>query len=842
MYVKHITILVITLGLAGFSIAQNTITEMLMVDWKLSRFGIDETYPAIVPGNVHTDLMTAGVIGDPFTGTNEDSVQWVGLEDWTYTSGSFTVADAILKKEHVTLVFNGLDTYANVWLNDQHILSANNYHRSWKVDVKAILKEEGNKLKVNFKSSVKIGEILATETDYELPGQEVRAVTRKPQFHYGWDWGPKLIGCGISAPIDIVGYDNLQLVSHDAVVKEHISDKTPVRFVFTVSAEKSFTGSYEIILGDSIKMKGQLNVKKGENSINHTLDKCPKSWLWWPIGQGEQKLHNLKLRITNNGKPALNFEDQIAIRRVDLITNKDQHGESFFFAINDEAVFCKGANYIPIDFFQNRVSHDDYDRVLEDVVDANMNMIRVWGGGIYEEEYFYDRCDELGILVWQDFMYACSMYPSQKYFLENAELEAIEQLQRLTHHPSIVLWCGNNENSEGWERWGWKNGLTPSQKRKVVKGYKSLFKKILPKAVRDQSALPYWESSPMLGRGDPEHQFRGDAHYWGVWHDAQPFDTLNYVVPRFMSEFGFQSFPEIETIRCYAGNTTLDRTNPAIISHEKHPRGFTLIDEYMMRDYGFIPEKFEDYVWLGQIQQAEGIGIGLDAHRRNAPYCMGTLYWQLNDCWPVASWSSLDYFGNWKPLHYESKKQFTPQKLSHFLDDEILSIYLISDEDIQSGAESNWQMDFMDFNGNVSDSLSGAKSLRNELSQLLWQGSVSEWKMKGKSHLIRLNMKFEDKNFTHVIDLVQPKSQQLTNANVQANSRLVRDGQVELSFVSENYVRNVWIEGSRRGKYSENNFDLVPGEMKVIFFTPEKSSETIPLFTFKTLNDLYITN
>lgn len=589
-------------------------------------------------------------------------------------------------------------------------------------------------------------------------------------------------------------------------------------------------------------MVGRVNVKKGENSINHTLEECPKSWLWWPIGKGDQKLHDLKFSITYNGKPALDFEDHIAIRRVDLVTNKDQYGESFFFAINDEAIFCKGANYIPIDFFQNRVSHDDYDRVLEDVVDANMNMIRVWGGGIYEEEYFYDRCDELGILVWQDFMYACAMYPSQKYFLENAELEAIEQLQRLAHHPSIVLWCGNNENSEGWERWGWKTGLTNSQKREVAKGYKSLFKKILPKAVRDESALPYWESSPLLGRGDPEHQYRGDAHYWGVWHDAQPFDTLNYVVPRFMSEFGFQSFPEMETIRSYTGDTKLDRTNPAIISHEKHPRGFTLIDEYMMRDYGFVPEKFEDYTWLSQIQQAEGIGLGLDAHRRNAPYCMGTLYWQLNDCWPVASWSSVDYFGNWKALHYESKKQFTPQKLSHFLDGETLSVYLISDKDIQSGVESNWKMDLIDFKGNVSDSLTGGKSLRNELSQLLWQGSVSDWKLKGQDHVIHVKMQFGSTKLDHVIDLDQPKNQVLSKANVQVNSRLVGDGKVELSFVSENYLRNVWIEGSQTGKYSENNFDLVPGEMRVIFFTPEDPGEGSPLFTFKTLNDLYITN
>ena len=838
MYVKHYFTFLLALASTSSVPAQNSIKHALDTRWELSRFGIDETFPATVPGNVHTDLMKAGVIPDPFLGTNEDSVQWVGLEDWTYKTSSFSVPSDILSKENVKLIFRGLDTYANVWLNEQHILSANNYHRSWEVDVKGILKSSDNTLQVNFKSASKIGEILASETDYVLPGEEFRAVTRKPQFHYGWDWGPKLIGCGIHAPIDIVGFDNLRLVSQEVVVLDHVSDHIPLRFVFKVSAEQKWSGQYKITLNDSTTFIGKAKLKPGQNTIAHVFKKFPKAGLWWPKGKGDQTFNKVKFQLHQAGKVALTKEKKVGIRRVDLVTEKDSHGETFFFSINDEAIFCKGANYIPIDFFQNRVTKEDYDRVIGDVIDANMNMVRVWGGGIYESDYFYNLCDSLGVMVWQDFMYACAMYPHQKYFLENAQLEAEEQLERLAGHPSIVLWCGNNEISEGWERWGWQTGLKATQKKEVAIGYKKLFKKILPKAVRNYSAIPYWESSPLLGRGDPEHQFRGDAHYWGVWHDAQPFDTLNYVVPRFMSEFGFQSFPEWRTILSYTSESKPVRSNPAVVSHEKHSRGFDLIDEYMNRDYGYIPDSFEDYVWLGQIQQAEGIGLGLDAHRRNAPYCMGTLYWQLNDCWPVASWSSVDFFGRWKPLHFEAKTQFEPQKLSHFLDGDQLSIYLISDEKLIPGTEARWRFDLTEFDGNIQDSLSGLKSIRNDLSQLIWQGSIAHWKSQGRSTFINAQVQFGDEKLNLTIDLAKPKDQQLAAAQVEVNSRQMRSGDIELSFLASNYIRNLWIEQNIDGHFSDNNFDLMPGELRVVMFTPNRKSTVLPAFTFRTLNDI----
>jgi len=292
-----------------------------------------------------------------------------------------------------------------------------------------------------------------------------------------------------------------------------------------------------------------------------------------------------------------------------------------------------------------------------------MNMLRVWGGGIYENDLFYELADEKGLLIWQDFMFACAMYPSDSLFLENIREEAIDNVKRLRNHSSIILWCGNNEIAEAWQNWGWQNSFSRNEKKDIEKGYKNIFSTILPEVIYQHTNLPYWESSPKLGRGNNKHYLEGDVHYWGVWHDSQPFSTFEKNVPRFMSEFGFQSFPELSTINKFSTKKDWNLNSDVMLSHQKHPRGNTLIQEYMNREYN-QPQDFKKFIYASQILQAEGMRIGLEAHRRSQPYCMGTLYWQLNDCWPVASWSSIDYFGNWKALHYVVKDVFSPIAIS----------------------------------------------------------------------------------------------------------------------------------------------------------------------------------
>lgn len=302
----------------------------------------------------------------------------------------------------------------------------------------------------------------------------------------------------------------------------------------------------------------------------------------------------------------------------------------------------KGANYIPQNSFQSEVTEQHYEQLLNDVVTANMNMLRVWGGGIYENDVFYEKCDEKGLLVWQDFMFACAMYPGDESFLKNVQQEAIDNVKRLRNFTSIALWCGNNEVSEGWHRWGWQEGRSEPEKEEIWNNYLKIFDTILPNTVNKLSEVPYWETSPKFGRGDIRYITEGNAHDWWVWHDGYPFESLEKNVPRFMSEFGFQAFPSYETIKFINDNDSIDINSPAIKTHQKHQIGFERIKEYMEHDFP-VPDNDEDYVYISQLLQAYGIGKGIEAHRRSRPYNMGSLYWQLNDCWPAVSWSSIDF-------------------------------------------------------------------------------------------------------------------------------------------------------------------------------------------------------
>ena len=366
------------------------------------------------------------------------------------------------------------------------------------------------------------------------------------------------------------------------------------------------------------------------------------------------------------------------IRDIELVTEKDSIGESFYFKVNGKPVYAKGANYIPQNSFQDKVTDKHYKKLLTDVVDANMNMLRVWGGGIYENDIFYDLCDEKGILVWQDFMFACAMYPGNDAFLENVKQEAIDIVKRLRNHASIALWCGNNENSEGWHRWGWQAGRSDAEKEDIWNNYLKVFDSILPNTVSQLTNTDYWESSPKYGRGNPKYKTEGDAHDWWIWHDAYPFEHLEDNVPRFMSEFGFQSLPSYETIRFINQNDSIQMESDGFKNHQKHVRGFQLIDAYMQRDFP-VPTHPEDYVYMSQLLQAYGITKGIEAQRRAKPHNMGTLYWQLNDCWPSVSWSSIDFMGNWKALHYKAKSSFENILVSNTIEVEVIETYLVND-------------------------------------------------------------------------------------------------------------------------------------------------------------------
>ena len=662
----RISIILITLFF-GCSTPQNEILEIKKWDFKYN----GDWLKADVPGNNFSDLLDQNVIPDPFYGTNEDSVQWVSEREWVYRSNFKLSQDFLLKDKH-EIIFHGLDTYASVYLNDSLILNANNMFRKWNVPLKGILKER-NILVVKFQPTSFHENKKEKNLGYKLPGGK-KVHTRKAGFHYGWDWGPKISVSGIWKPIELKGY-NRSYIKDIYIEQKEIFDSL-AKLKVNLELDIIHSGMYILKINDQ---EYKLNLNSGEQKLAfdyNILDPI----LWWPNGYGKQFLYKIETKLMKDKNIISKKTKKIGIRKTELITSKDSLGNEFYFKINNQAIFMKGANYIPQDNLQNRVSKEKYIDLLTQVTKANMNMIRVWGGGIYEEDIFYNTCDSLGILVWQDFMFACAMYPSDSLFLENIREEAIDNVKRLRNHSSIILWCGNNEIAEAWKNWGWQNSFNEYEITKIEQGYKDIFSNILPEVVNQYTDLPYWESSPKLGRGDNNHHLEGDVHYWGVWHDSQPFSTFEKNVPRFMSEFGFQSFPELSTIKKFSTKKDWKLNSDVMTSHQKHPRGNTLIQEYMNREYN-QPVDFEKFIYASQILQGEGMRIGLEAHRRSQPYCMGTLYWQLNDCWPVASWSSIDYYGNWKALHYVAKDVFSPIALSITKNkDNNYSLWIMSDK------------------------------------------------------------------------------------------------------------------------------------------------------------------
>ena len=652
---------------------QLPIIQKINTDWKFTSQHDNNWRSATVPGNIFTDLLDHKLIDDPFILNNEEKVQWVSDSTWIYKT-TFKLDEKVQQKKHIDLNFEGLDTYAKVFLNSKLILSSNNAFRQYSVPIKSFLKEE-NELKIIFESTSITEEKEKQKLTYQLP-EGNRIFTRKAQFQYGWDWGPKLNTSGIWKNISVKAWNDTTITDVYIQDKEHdlgISSNAYITIQSDIQRNAIIYFYYE---NAEFRTKIDLQIGTHTYKANALLFK-PK--LWWPHNIGEPHLYDFNIQLVIDETVLDEKNIKHGVRTIELVTDKDSIGQSFYFKVNGIPIYAKGANYIPQNSFQNKVSKDHYKKLLNNVVDANMNMLRVWGGGIYENDTFYELCDEKGILVWQDFMFACAMYPGDDAFLKNIQQEAIDQVKRLRNHVSIALWAGNNENSEGWHRWGWQSGRSEKEKKEIWDNYLKVFDSILPNTVKELTTTSYWESSPKYGRGNPKYTTEGDAHDWWVWHDGYPFEHFEENVPRFMSEFGFQSFPSYEAINYINQKDKVDIDTDAIKSHQKHSRGFQLIDEYMKRDYP-IPNSDEDYVYVSQLVQAKGITMGIEAQRKAKPYNMGSLYWQLNDCWPVISWSSIDYFGNWKALHYKAKKSFQDVLISSHLKENKISTYIINDK------------------------------------------------------------------------------------------------------------------------------------------------------------------
>ncbi len=645
--------------------------------------------PAQVPGSVHLDLLHNNLIPDPYYRDNEAKLQWIEDADWEYRTTLQAPPD-LLARKNVDLVFEGLDAYAEVYLNDKLILTADNMFREWRVPVKSLLKPGANQLHIVFPSPIKAAaKIAAPDKWRERTHVAEKTYLRKAAFEYGWDWGPRFVTSGIWRPARVEAWDaarisNFHIAQLDVAAKvAHLSAQVEV----TAAEEATAKVTVEYTqAGKKVELSRSVELHPGLNHVDLPIE-IASPQLWFPAGYGAQPLYQFNAQVQIGTRAEDQASARAGLRSVVLRRDLDQWGRSFEFIINGIPVFGKGADVIPFDSFPTRVTSVEYRRILQSARDANMNMIRHWGGGYYETQEFYDICDELGIMIWQDFMFGNDWQPGTYAFKQNVEVEAEFQVRRLREHPSIIIWSGNNETEEAMH-WGGREQLPPAVRYQMWQDYLTVFSGILARTVnRLAPETPYWPSSPSADYEETSPSFQsGDFHDWSVWHGRVPFSEYEQHFPRFMTEYGFQSFPEMRTVEAFTQPE--DRTSiftPVMLAHQKNTEGNSIIHDYMLKYYS-EPRDFPSFLYASQVLQAEGIKVGAEHLRRIRPRAMGSIFWQLNDCWPVASWSSIDYFGRWKALQYYARRFYSPLLVSPHLEDGNFNVYVISDKTAPTAA------------------------------------------------------------------------------------------------------------------------------------------------------------
>jgi beta-mannosidase len=660
--------------------------------------------PAKVPGDVHLDLLANKKIEDPFFRDNESKLQWIEKASWEYRS-TFDVAASMLTRKNVDLVFDGLDAACDVYLNGVEVLKASNSFRAWRVAAKANLHAGKNVLRIGFPSPITAAQEVAAGDPFRLRSKtEDKTYIRKPAYEYGWDWGPRFVTSGIWRPARLEGWDKVRIA--DFAIRQRDVSRDVAHLDAEVEVEVTAAGAAQVKVsyldgGKPVTISRSVAVHAGRNVIDLPVEiRQPK--LWYPAGYGDQPLYEFTA-VVSTGATAPAAESRkvkVGLRSIVLDRHLDQWGRSFQLVVNGIPVFAKGADVIPFDSFPNRVTTADYRRILESARDANMNTIRHWGGGYYETDEFYQICDELGIMVWQDFMFGNDWQPGTYAFKLDIEAEAETQVRRLRNHPSIVLWCGNNETEAAFN-WAPRPTLPPDVRLLIWQDYLTEFSGILPRVVaRLNAETPYWPSSPSADYEPLTATFHsGDDHIWDVWHGRVPFTTYEAHHSRFVTEYGFQSFPEMRTVESFTQPE--DRTGiftPVMLAHQKNNEGNSIIHDYLARDYP-EPKDFASFLYVSQVLQAEGIKIGAEHFRRSRPDTMGSIFWQLNDCWPVASWSSIDYYGRWKALQYYARRFYAPILVSPHVEDGSVKVYIVSDK--TSATQATLRVRLMDFDGEV---------------------------------------------------------------------------------------------------------------------------------------------
>ncbi|HEY3378929.1 MAG TPA: glycoside hydrolase family 2 protein [Armatimonadota bacterium] len=794
--------------------------------WSLTRDGSGETLPAQVPGCVHTDLLANGLIDDPFYRENEEALQWVGETDWTYTR-TVDVSAATLAEEQVLLRCEGLDTLATIVVNGTEVARTENMFRTWEFPIKTLLRVGENRIEIRFTSPIPT--ITARQTAHPIPDwsgpkeMRGRGWLRKAPYHFGWDWGPVLVTSGIWRPIALLAYTTARLDDVHVRQAHHTDGGVTLDIAIAATVAAPVFAQISVALDGKTDVATQADCHDGQAHVELAI---PDPQRWWPNGLGAQPLYTVTVELCDAAGVSLDrWTRRIGLRTLRLVREADQWGESFRFEVNGVPFFAKGADWIPADSFSTRVTLAQTRDLLLSAVDAHMNSVRVWGGGIYADDLFYDLCDELGLCVWQDFMFACSSYPAfDDAFMANVRAEAEDNVRRLRHHACLGLWCGNNELLQGLVADSW------TEHQMGWDDYAKLFEALLGDVVRTlDPERDYISGSPYIPKGgwrDANAPDSGDAHLWGVWHGKEPYEWYRGCMHRFVSEFGFQSFPEPRTVAAYTAPDDRNVTTAVMEHHQRSGIGNTTIMTYLLSWFR-LPGDFDMTLWLSQILQGLAIKYAVEHWRRQMPRTMGAIYWQLNDCWPVASWASIDYYGRWKALQYLAKRFFAPVLLSGVEDlaQGSVDLYVTSDLLTPDSGQLTWTLTIVEgtplATGTRAVTIAPGQSARVDTLQLAT--FIAECGVRNLILWLELTTAGGHISRNTVL-LARPKHLALCAPDIAV--LVTEDGDAfRVTLTATRPALWAWLElAGHEARYTDNFLDLAPGQPVEIRVTP-----TVPL-------------
>jgi beta-mannosidase len=798
-------------GLLTFFLCFN-IKGQQVLNWKFRHPLKNQWVQAGTYGSVQERLIAIGELPDPYYGMNETLFRWVEKYSWEFFS-EFTVSADELQNEFIMLNFPGIDTYAEIFLNGDRLGFAENAFRPYTFEVKKKLTRGRNELRVVFYPPVFYHKEAYLKSKYKLPAPNdvdsiaIAPYTRKPQYQFGWDWALRMTTLGFLKPVELISYNENKILSTCITTDSLSEGKAYLSFQLHLlhPAVRPMIWKSELF--------GNIAIAEGERVISRTeIVDSPR--LWWPRGQGKQERYSDTWELSSNDRVLEKKHLTFGIRKTTLLTEPDQWGTSYVIKVNDREIFCKGGDYIPQDIFPTRVKDSDIRKLLLQMVQSNYNMVRVWGGGYYPDDVFYEICDSLGLMVWQDFMFACAMYPGDPDFLENVKRELVYQIPRIASHPSLTLFNGNNEVDVAWKYWGFqlKHQLFGANAKEIEASYERLFKQLIPNTLTYYTNVPYIHTSPLSHWGKDDYYNHGSQHYWGVWHGKDPMSDFGKKIGRFNAEYGFQSFPEYATLLAFSTKKEWNLNAPVMKHHQKSYVGNGMILKHAQQLFG-EPSNFEDFVYYSQLTQATAVRMAVTGHRLDAPRCMGTLYWQVNDCWPAPTWSSIDYFGNWKALQYWVKDDYEDVAvLSTKQENGDEYYYLISDQPDTFQVEINYTV--FNLKGKPLKKEVLKKQISGNHKELLFK-ITNDKNSKNPNTFVQFSWndaqgKLHYRTFSHLpksIPKVDSSDVKLLLTDVDTHSK-----QATIILTNASYIRNVWIYSMIRGvNFNQNFCDLLPG-------------------------------